>query len=122
MMNWNNVAVDQHELGQRIRSARERIGMSQEGLADAVQRDQKAVSEYETGKRKLPATDIPTFASVLGVPFSYFFEGELHLDELDQVLLQEFHTLPTLEDKHTALQAVRLIADTVRRHRLPSDE
>ena len=122
MMNWNNVAVDQHELGQRIRRARERIGLSQEGLAEAVQRDQKAVSEYETGKRKLPATDIPTFASVLGVPFSYFFEGEFQLDELDQVLLQEFHALPTLEDKNTALQAVRLIADTVRRHDSSSDE
>lgn len=108
--------MDQRELGKRIRHARERVGLSQEELAEAVQRDQKAVSEYETGKRKLPATDIPTFASVLGVPFSYFFDGELHLDELDQVLLQEFHTLPTQEDKHTALQAVRLISDTVRRH------
>ncbi|MBZ0282479.1 MAG: helix-turn-helix domain-containing protein [Anaerolineae bacterium] len=116
MTNWNNNAVDQRELGKRIRQARERIGMSQEGLAEAVQRDQKAVSEYETGKRKLPAIDIPTFASILGVPFSYFFEGELHLDELDQVLLQQFHTLPTQEDRQTALQAVRLISDTIRRH------
>lgn len=120
-MNWNNQAVDQAELGKRIRRARERIGMSQEGLAEAVERDQKAISEYESGKRKLPATDIPTFATVLGVPFSYFFEGEFELDELDQVLLREFHTLPTIEDKHSALQAVRLISDTVRRHTTSED-
>lgn len=122
MTNWNNNAVDQRELGKRIRQARERIGMSQEGLAEAVQRDQKAVSEYETGKRKLPAIDIPTFASVLGVPYSYFFEGELHLDELDQVLLQEFHTLPTQEDRQTALQAVRLISATVHRHTFQTED
>ncbi|MBA3868767.1 MAG: helix-turn-helix transcriptional regulator [Anaerolineae bacterium] len=122
MLNWNNPILDQVELGKRIRSARERVGMSQEALAEALGRDQKAMSEYETGKRKVPATDIPTFATILGVPFSYFFEGEFQMDELDQVLLQEFHTLPTTEDKHTALQAVRLISDTVRRHTPSRDE
>lgn len=116
MVNWNNLILDQVELGKRIRRARERVGMSQEALAEALERDQKAMSEYEAGKRKVPATDIPTFATILGVPFSYFFEGEFQTDELDQVLLQEFHTLPTTEDKQTALQAIRLISDTVRRH------
>jgi transcriptional regulator with XRE-family HTH domain len=116
MLNWNNVTLDQVELGKRIRQAREQIGMTQEALAEALHRDQKAVSEYEAGKRKVPATDIPNFALILGVPFAYFFESEVHMDELDQVLLQEFHTLPTMEDKHTALQAVRLISDAVRRH------
>ena len=122
MLNWNNVTLNQVELGKRIRRARERVGMSQEALAEALERDQKAVSEYETGKRKLPATDIPAFASILGVPFAYFFEGEFHLDELDQVLLQEFHTLPTTEDKQAALQAVRLISDTVRRHSITTEK
>jgi transcriptional regulator with XRE-family HTH domain len=116
-MHIQNVAfVNPIELGQRIRHARERIGMSQEALADAVERDQKAVSEYENGKRKLPATELPTFASVLGIPVSYFFEGEFQVDDLDQLLLQEFHTLDTYEDKHAAIQAVRLISDTVKRH------
>jgi transcriptional regulator with XRE-family HTH domain len=108
--------VDPLELGRRIRRARERLGMPQEELAAAVERDQKAVSEYENGKRKLPATDIPTFASVLGVPVSYFFEGDVQVDDLDQVLLREFHTLPSREDKHVAIQAVRLISETIKRH------
>lgn len=122
MLNWNTVSVDQIELGLRIRRARERIGMSQEALADAVERDQKAVSEYENGKRKLPATDLPTFAGVLGVPVSYFFEGDFEIDDLDQLLLQEFHTLPTQDDKQTAIQVVRLISDTVKRHASSSKE
>jgi transcriptional regulator with XRE-family HTH domain len=111
--------VNPLELGQRIRHARERINMSQEELATAVERDQKAVSEYENGKRKLLATELPTFARVLGIPVSYFFEGEYQVDDLDQLLLQEFHTLHTPEDKHTAIQAVRLISDTVKRHASP---
>lgn len=116
MQHWNIQPLNQFELGIRIRRARERISMSQEALAEAVKRDQKAVSEYENGKRKLPATELPIFAQALGVPASYFLEGEFSVDDLDQLLLQEFHRLPTLEDKQTALQAVRLISDTVQRH------
>lgn len=108
--------MKQTELGQRIRRARERVGMSQERFAEAIERDQKAISEYETGKRKIAAIELPHIASVLGVSISYFFEGEFQSDELDQVLLQEFHNLPTPEDKKAAIQAVRLISDTVKRH------
>lgn len=117
MQIWNEFSVDQIELGRRIRQARERIGMSQEALAEGVARDQKAVSEYENGKRKLPATELPTFGRVLGVPVSYFFEGEFEVNDLDQILLQVFHSLPTHDDKHTAIQAVQLIVETIKRHR-----
>ncbi|MHB8625522.1 MAG: helix-turn-helix domain-containing protein [Aggregatilineales bacterium] len=118
----NRVLVNAVELGQRIRRARERLGMSQEAFASAVERDQKAVSEYENGKRKLPATELPVFASVLGVPISYFYEGNFQVDDLDQLILHEFRALPTPEDKHAAIQAVHLISDTVKRHSVPDDE
>ncbi len=108
--------MDQVELGQRIRRARDRIEMTQEALAEAVERDQKAISEYENGKRKLAATDLPLFARALGVPISYFFDGELPTDQLDMLLLHQFHALPTEEDKRTAIQAVQLISDTVKRY------
>jgi transcriptional regulator with XRE-family HTH domain len=108
--------VDQKELGERIRQARERIHMSQEALAEVIKRDQKAISEYETGKRKLPAVELPTFSLALGVPVSYFFENEFRVDELDQLLLQEFHVLTTPDDRQAALQAVRLISEVVRRY------
>lgn len=88
--------------------------MAQEQFADAIERDQKAISEYENGK--LPAIDLPRFAAILGVPILYFFEGEYELNELDGLLLQQFHALPTAQDKHTAIQAVRLISDTVKRY------
>jgi len=118
----NVMLVNQVELGQRIRHARERVDMSQEDLAVAVERDQKAVSEYENGKRKLPATELPTFARVLGVPVSYFFDGEFQIDDLDQLLLQEFHMLQSYEDRNAAIQAVRLISDTVKRHTTSAED
>lgn len=118
----NDQEVNQAELGQRIRATRERVGMSQEQLADAVERDQKAISEYENGKRKLAATELAVFARVLGVPISYFYEGEYHIDELDQLLLQEFRSLPTTQDKQAAIQIVRIISTTIKRNTSSTNE
>ena len=57
-----------YTLGQRIRTAREAQGLSQEEFAARISRDQRAVSEYENGKRKITVTDLPRLAEVLGVP------------------------------------------------------
>lgn len=62
-----------------------------------------------------------TVAQALGVPVSYFFEGQFEIDDLTQLLLHEFHALPTTKDKQAAIKAVRLILDTVKRHTLLSD-
>lgn len=112
--------VTQEELGQRIQQARERTGMSQRDFAEAVGKDQKAIYEYETGKRRISAVELASFARALGVPVSYFYEGDFKTDELDQVLLQEFHSLPTDEDKNAAIQSVRLLLDTIKRHKTSS--
>ena len=65
--------MDPKILGERIREARERAGISQEDLAVAVGKDQRAISEYENGKRKLSVTDLPMFARTLRVPLLYFY-------------------------------------------------
>lgn len=108
--------LTQAELGQRIRQARERIGMSQRDFAQAVNKDQKAISEYENGTRRVSAVELGGFANVLGIPITYFYEGEFTVDELDQMMLREFHALPTVEDKQTAIQTIRLISETINRH------
>jgi transcriptional regulator with XRE-family HTH domain len=108
--------VTQAEIGQHIRKARERIGMSQSDFSEAVGKDQTAISEYETGKRKVPAVELYTFARVLGVPVGYFYEGDFHEDEFSQLVLREFHALPTQDAREAALQFIRIFADTLKRH------
>jgi transcriptional regulator with XRE-family HTH domain len=103
-------------LGQRIREARDKVSLSQEDLADAVGKDQRAISEYENGKRKVTATDLAIFARVLGVPISYFYEGNIEDNPLDQVMLQEFHELPTDEARQAAIQVIRIFSDTLKIH------
>lgn len=110
MQNSDNFLVTQAELGQRIRQARDNIGMSQRDFSEAVGKDQTAISEYETGKRKVPAVELSIFAHVLQVPVSYFYEGDIQPDDLDHILLREFRALPNLEAKQHVLQMVRALS------------
>lgn len=88
--------------------------MSQEDLAEAVGKDQRSISEYEMGKRRLGVTDLPMFASALQVPFVYFFEDEGNIRSLDQALLEYFHQLPTVEDQQAAVDIIRVLLRIVR--------
>lgn len=108
--------MDAKWLGFRIRQARERRGLSQEELAVAVTKDQRAISEYENGKRKLAVTDLPVFATVLEVPLMYFFEEEAEVFQDDDLLLNYFHQLPSSEARQAALDILRIFSATIRRH------
>ncbi|MBK8025742.1 MAG: helix-turn-helix transcriptional regulator [Chloroflexi bacterium] len=83
--------------------------MSQEDLAEAVERDQRAISEYENGKRRLAAVDLPLFATVLQVPISHFFEGSASPDQ-DAALLNYFHLLPDDQARHSAIVLMQTFA------------
>lgn len=108
-------ALDLLEFGTRIRQARERLGLSQEDLASRIQRDQRAVSEYEHGKRRIAATDLPRLADALEVPLMYFFEGDLDSDDLDRMLLIEFKRLPSSAIKRDAIELLRVFSGAVKR-------
>ena len=105
-----HIVVSQVVLGQRIRQARDNIGMSQRDFSEAVGKDQTAISEYETGKRKVSAVELSIFANVLQVPVSYFYEGDIQPDDLEHILLREFRALPNIEAKQHVLQMVRALS------------
>lgn len=101
--------MDAKQLGQRIREAREAKGMSQEQLAELISRDQRSVSEYESGKRRIYANDLPTIARALEVPVIYFFQDVMSEDDLDVALLDEFHQLDT-EARKTLIEMAKLLS------------
>lgn len=107
-------ALDTKTLGNRIKEARERRGLSQEALAEAVLKDQGAISEYETGKRRLPAVDLPLFATALEVPIAYFFEPIVDTFLVDAAMLNYLHQLPTPEDQRAAVDIVRILSERLR--------
>lgn len=115
-MSFKSGNVNPKLLGIRIRKARERLTMSQGDLAALVSKDQAAISAYENGRRKLSAADLPLFAKALQVPLLYFYEGEINADDLDRSLLEEFHRLPTVEAKHSAIEIMRTLAQSIGLH------
>jgi transcriptional regulator with XRE-family HTH domain len=102
--------LDSKQLGFRIRQAREQRGLSQEEFAAAVSKDQGAISDYENGKRKLAAIDLPLFAIVLEVPLLYFFEEDASIYNLDEVLLNYFHQLPDPNAQQGVIEIIRTLS------------
>ncbi|MCK6581205.1 MAG: helix-turn-helix domain-containing protein [Anaerolineae bacterium] len=77
-------------------------------MAERVARDQRSVSEYELGKRRIYAHDLPRFAHALQVPISYFFPETGPADDLDEAFLAELHRLDPTE-RRKLLDIVRLM-------------
>ena len=100
--------LEPEQLGQRIRQARERLGLSQEELAALISRDQRSVSEYENGKRRIYAHDLPTIARALNVPLIYFYEEVLSEDDLEATLLMEFRRL-NVDARKTLIEMTKLL-------------
>ncbi|MDY6055030.1 XRE family transcriptional regulator [Micrococcus sp.] len=64
-------------LGTRIRSARERQGLSQQALAEAVGLDRTMINRVETGQRKLTALELAAIADTLNTRMQAFFSAEI---------------------------------------------
>lgn len=59
--------VDEKTIGRRLRELRDRKGMTQARLAEAVGVDQSLVSHYERGEVRVHGALVAGFAKVLGV-------------------------------------------------------
>lgn len=105
--------MDPIELGSRIRQAREAKGMSQGELAILIGKDQRAISEYEHGERRVVAVDIPVLAQILDVSLTYFFEDTHQDKDLDDRILQQFHRLPDRRSQEAAIELVRVFSDVM---------
>ena len=110
--NEMSMLLTAQQLGLRIRLAREAKGLSQEEFAVLIDRDQRSVSEYENGKRRIFAQDLPRIARALDVTILYFFEDIAQPDDLDQVLLREFRRL-NQTGQQTLIQMARLLDDLI---------
>ena len=108
--------MDSKQFGQRLRQAREQANMTQEQLAEATSRDQRAISEYEHGRRRLSAVDLPVFAKALSVSILFFFEAEVSSHDLEAELLGEFRQLPTEASKSSAIDILHLFNSSIQQH------
>ena len=74
MANDVNLVVDKH-VGSRVRMRRMMLGMSQEGLGDALGVTFQQVQKYEKGMNRISASRLQHMSQILQVPVPFFFEG-----------------------------------------------
>jgi len=67
-------AIDR-KIGQRVRSRRLEIGMSQERLAELLGVTFQQVQKYEKGVNRIAASRLHDIAQALEMPVARFFEG-----------------------------------------------
>lgn len=67
----------QEKLAERLREAREYLGLSQEFVAQQTGISRVAISAIENGKRKVEALELTTLAGLYKYPVTYFLEGAL---------------------------------------------
>jgi transcriptional regulator with XRE-family HTH domain len=67
-------AIDRR-IGQRVRSRRLEIGMSQERLAELLGVTFQQVQKYEKGVNRIAASRLHDISNALDMPVSRFFEG-----------------------------------------------
>lgn len=79
-MESRNVMTDREKIAERLKEARVSAGLSQEGAAKILQLQRPAVSDIESGKRKVSAEEIIQFAKLYRVSTSWLL---LKDDELD---------------------------------------
>ena len=64
------------QLGERLRDARVRRGLSQQAVADALKLPRTAVTNIEAGIRAVSTLELTMLAQLYNCPASLFLEGE----------------------------------------------
>ena len=68
------IRADRH-VGKRIRERRGMMGLTQQGLAEALEISYQQLQKYETGANRISAGRLYEIAGRLEVDIGYFFEG-----------------------------------------------
>lgn len=104
-------------IGQRVKIAREELGLSQQELADIIDRRQAYISEIETGKVEPSPTTLWMLGRALDKPFLYFIppdyrrEDQEHTYSVEEAELiariRYLQTSPQGFNYHQALHVVK---------------
>jgi|SRR6185503_4128928 len=114
-------------VGNRVRSRRMAMGMSQTDLGDAVGVTFQQIQKYEKGTNRIAASRLHRLAELLKVDPAFFFEGEMGqpahtLSSPDYVteflatsegtaLINAFGRVPTAKLRRSVIALVQAIAD-----------
>lgn len=100
------------QLGIRLRAARDRSGLSQQAVADALGLPRTAITNIETGTRAVSTLEITKLAELYGQTSAYFLAAnEQAVEDLSVVLHRK---VPELEGSPQIESEIRRILDLYR--------
>jgi transcriptional regulator with XRE-family HTH domain len=114
---WDEI----EQMGQRIREAREHLGLTQEALAELIGRTRETISHYEIGDRAVVVTELPALAQALKVPIGYFFGDEEPASELLVFLSAELDSMPPSKQR-VILERLRIELEWWKKYNVESKE
>jgi len=86
-------------IGRQIKRAREKLGISQEELAQRLGYTSPAtISHFETGQRKISIADLQRLSDILGPPPEYFFETNEKTKGMQHYRLRATEVKPSARD------------------------
>lgn len=111
--------IDRH-IGSRIRARRTLIGMSQEKLGEALGLTFQQVQKYEKGTNRVGSGRLQEIGDILGVPVTYFFEGQEGERKAKEgsPIVQEIEDFLSQKDSIELLSAFNAITDPAVRRAL----
>ena len=118
MPNQDHADEERRVLGQRLKDAREYLGLSQDEVASALNVRRPSISEIELGQRKVDALELNRFSNLYGRSVHYFLSGtesEALMSDRVGFLSRTFDGL-TDQD----LQEVARFAEFLRQSRRPT--
>ena len=74
------------DMGKRIRLRRVELGMSQDGLGEAIGVSFQQVQKYEKGANRVGAARLQQIATALNVPVTFFYDGDGKAREVESLL------------------------------------
>jgi len=101
-------AGHQERLAERLREAREYLGLSQEFVAQQTGISRVAVSAIENGKRKVEAVELTALATLYKYPVTYFLDGALEEPASVRAIARAATTL-TDRDREQVLQFAQFL-------------
>jgi transcriptional regulator with XRE-family HTH domain len=111
-MQTNNNLSDREKIAARLKEARILSGLSQAQAADKLSLQRPAISEIESGKRKVSAEEIIQFAKLYRVDSSWLLLQEnkdvAHLDEKYKFAARELGKL-SQDDLDKILQVLKIL-------------
>ena len=105
-----STTLKEKTLGQRLKAARTRKGMTQEALAEAMLTTKSMISYYENDHGDMKQSMIEEFADVLGTTVEYLICGVIKTPELDADSVELLKLFGAMDEKTRQIMLVQMRA------------